>query len=61
MIQVNLTQKEYSQFKRRVDILSKKGIVLDHTIAGANKRVVKLTIHKEYNWDNLDNICEVGQ
>ena len=39
-MQVNLTQREYAQFKRRVDILAKKGIVLDHTVAGANKRVV---------------------
>ena len=44
-MQVSLTQKEYAQFKSRVDILAKKGIVLDHTVSGANKRVVKLTMH----------------
>ena len=59
-MQVNLTQKEYAQFKRRVDILSKAGIVLEHTIAGANKRVVKLTMHKEYDWAQLDKVVDNG-
>jgi hypothetical protein len=55
---VNLNQKEYAQFKNRVNILSKKGIVLDHTVSGANKRVVKLTMHKEYDWNKLDEVCD---
>ena len=57
-MQVNLTQKEYAQFKRRVDILAKKGITLEHKIAGANKRVVKLTMLKEYDWQKLDEVCQ---
>jgi len=57
-MQVNLTQQEYAKFKNRVDILSKKGIVLDHTVSGANKRVVKLTMHKEYDWNKLDEVCD---
>jgi len=57
-MQVNLTQQEYAKFKDRVDILSKKGIVLDHTVSGANKRVVKLTMHKEYDWNKLDEVCD---
>ena len=56
-MQVNLTQREYTQFKNRVGILAKKGIALDHTVAGANKRVVKLTMHKEYDWKKLDEVC----
>ena len=59
-MQVNLTQTEYAQFKRRVNILSKAGIVLDHTITGANKRVVKLTMHKEYDWAKLDEVVSNG-
>jgi hypothetical protein len=55
---VNLNQKEYAQFKNKVNILSKKGIVLDHTVSGANKRVVKLTMHKEYDWNKLDEVCD---
>ena len=51
---VNLTQREYAQFKRRVDFLAKKGLVIEHTVVGANKRVVKLTIHKAYDWEQLD-------
>ena len=57
-MQVNLTQQEYAKFKNRVDILSKKGIVLYHTVSGANKRVVKLTMHKEYDWNKLDEVCD---
>ena len=53
-MQVSLTQKEYAQFKRRVDFLAKKGIAIEHTVAGANKRVVKLTMHKAYDWEQLD-------
>ena len=59
-MQVNLTQTEYAQFKRRVNILSKAGITLDHTITGANKRVVKLTMHKEYDWAKLDEVVSNG-
>ena len=53
-MQVSLTQKEYAQFKKRVDFLAKKGIAIEHTVAGANKRVVKLTMHKAYDWEQLD-------
>ena len=56
----NLTQKEYAQFKRRVDFLAKKGIAIEHTVAGANKRVVKLTMHKEYDWAELDKVVSNG-
>ena len=59
MIVVNLTQKEYGQFKRRVSILAKKGVALEHKVAGANKKVVKLTMLKEYDWAELDRICAV--
>ena len=59
-MQVNLTQREYAQFKRRVDILAKKGVALEHTVAGANKRVVKLTMHKQYDWAQLDKVVDNG-
>ena len=59
MVVVNLTQKEYGQFKRRVGILAKKGVALEHKVAGANKKVVKLTMLKEYDWAELDRICAV--
>ena len=51
---VNLTQREYAQFKRTVEFLAQKGKVIEHTVVGANKRVVKLTIHKAYDWEQLD-------
>ena len=38
-----LTQKEYATFKRKVNTLAKNGLVLEHKVAGANKRKVKVT------------------
>ena len=58
---VNLNQKEYAQFKNRVNFLAKKGIAIEHTVSGANKRVVKLTMHKEYDWEQLDEEYANGQ
>jgi hypothetical protein len=55
---VRLPQEEYRQFKRRINILQKNGINLDYSVAQPNKRVVKITMHKDYNWDMLDEVCE---
>tara|TARA_R100000742_G_C4278924_1_gene102418 strand:+ start:951 stop:1133 length:183 start_codon:yes stop_codon:yes gene_type:complete len=57
---VNLKQAEYKQFKRRVAILQEKGIELDFSVAQPNKRVVKITLNKEYDWNKLDEVCENG-
>ena len=51
-----LTQKEYGTFKRKVNALAKNGLVLEHTVAGANKRKVKVTLLKEYDFDELDRL-----
>ena len=56
---VKLPQKEYQTFRRKVAILNSKGIKLDYSVAHAKKRVVKLTMHKEYDWNMLDKLCEV--
>lgn len=53
-----LTQKEYAQFKRKVNILAINGFVLEHKVAGANKRKVKITLLKEYDFDELDRLSE---
>lgn len=58
MKQVVLTQQEYAQFKRKVNILAINGLVLDHTVSGANKRKVKVTLNKEYDFDELDRLSE---
>lgn len=58
MKQVILTQKEYAQFKRKVNILAINGLALDHTVSGANKRKVKVTLNKEYDFDELDRLSE---
>ena len=56
MMTATLTQKEYATFKRKVDILAKNGLVLEHKVAGANKRKVKVTLLKEYDFDELDRL-----
>ena len=55
---VELTQADYKKFLRKVSILKDNGIVLDYTVASPNKRVVKLTMNKVYDWVKLDSICE---
>tara|TARA_R100001510_G_C7507740_1_gene108669 strand:+ start:318 stop:500 length:183 start_codon:yes stop_codon:yes gene_type:complete len=54
---VNLPQAEYKTFKRKVAILKKNGIDMNFSVAGENKRVVKITIHQAYDWEQLDAIC----
>lgn len=53
-----LTQKEYGTFKRKVNALAKNGLVLDHTVVGANKRKVKVIINKEYDYEELDRLSK---
>jgi len=60
MLVVSLPQKEYQTFRRKVAILSSKGVKLNYSVAHAKKRVVKLTMHKEYDWATLDKLCEVS-
>ena len=55
---VRLPQEEYRQFKRRIDILKKHGITLDFSVAQPNKRVVKITMYKDYDWGMFDKLCE---
>jgi len=57
-MQIDLTQAEYGQFKTRVAKLQKNGIALDFTVSQPNKRVVKLTMNKQYDWDRLDEVCD---
>ena len=57
---VNLKQAEYRQFKTRVAKLQRHGIELDFTVAQPKKRVVKITLNKEYDWAKLDEVCDNG-
>lgn len=57
---VELTQTKYKEFLRKTSILKDNGIVLDYTVVSPNKRVVKLTMNKVYDWDKLDSICKNG-
>ena len=55
---VYLTQPEYKQFQRRVAKLKKQGINLNMSVAQPNKRKVKISVHEEYDWQELDARCE---
>ena len=55
---VYLSQPEYRQFKRRVAKLKTKGINLNMSVAQPNKRKVKISVHEEYDWQELDALCE---
>ena len=55
---VYLSQPEYRQFNRRVAKLKAQGINLNISVAQPKKRQVKLTVHTEHNWEQLDTLCE---
>ena len=55
MLVAKLTQAEYKVFKRKVaNLFVNTGEKLDFTVAGQNKRVVKVTLNKEYDMNWLD-------
>ena len=55
---VNLPQKEYQTFERKVDILRKRGVSLDYDVAGRNKRSVKITMRTPVEAEKWDALCE---
>ena len=57
---VNLPQKEYQTFRRKVAILNSKGVKLDFSVAHAKKRVVKITMLTPVEPDKWDAICDGG-
>ena len=57
-----LTQAEFKTFERKVaNILTNTGEKLDYTVAGKNKREVKITLNKEYDVKWLDANSEEMQ
>tara|TARA_R100000231_G_C5191332_1_gene124375 strand:+ start:147 stop:335 length:189 start_codon:yes stop_codon:yes gene_type:complete len=55
MLVANLSQAEYKVFKRKVaNLFVNTGEKLDYTVAGENKRKVKVTLNKEYDMAWLD-------
>ena len=55
MLVAKLTQAEYKVFKRKVaNLFTNTGVKLDYTVAGRNKRSVKVTLNKEYDMAWLD-------
>tara|TARA_S200000501_G_scaffold297462_1_gene283773 strand:- start:157 stop:342 length:186 start_codon:yes stop_codon:yes gene_type:complete len=55
---VKLTQAEYKTFVNKVAILKRNGITLDFSVTKPNHKKVKITMHKQYNYDELDRVCE---
>ena len=53
-----LSQADFKVFERKVAILAKAGVDLDYTVAQRNKRKVKITLNKEYDFNKLDAITE---
>ena len=53
-----LSQANFKIFERKVAILAKAGVNLDYTVAQRNKRKVKITLNKEYDFNKLDAITE---
>lgn len=53
-----LSQADFKVFERKVVILAKAGVDLDYTVAQRNKRKVKITLNKEYDFNTLDAITE---
>ena len=56
MMTAILTQQEFKTFQRKVKALKENGLDLDHTVVGKNKRSVKVTLNKEYDFDELDKL-----
>ena len=54
---VFLEQSRYKTYQRKVVKLKQKGINLDITVANPNKRMVKLTVNTEHDWEELDRLC----
>jgi len=57
MMTAVLTQREFKTFQRKLKVLEQHGVKLDHTVAGRNKRKVKVTLNKEYDFNELDRIA----
>lgn len=53
-----LSQADFKVFERKVVILAEAGVDLDYTVAQRNKRKVKITLNKEYDFNTLDAITE---
>lgn len=54
---VFLEQSQYKTYQRKVVKLKQRGINLDITVAHPNKRMVKLTVNTEHDWEELDRLC----
>ena len=55
---VKLPQAEYQTFLNKVAKLRKAGVDVQYEVSQAKKRVVKLTMHKQYDWQKLDEVCD---
>jgi len=53
-----LTQEEFKTFERKAVACAKAGIELDYSVAQRNKRKVKVTLNKKYDFEELDRVSE---
>tara|TARA_B100000683_G_C12295258_1_gene475730 strand:+ start:516 stop:692 length:177 start_codon:yes stop_codon:yes gene_type:complete len=55
---VIISQADYKIFSSKVKKLASKGINLDFQVTKPNHKKVKVTMNQEYNWAELDRVCD---
>jgi|TARA_Y100000114_G_C11668218_1_gene282441 hypothetical protein len=55
---VVISQADYKIFKRKVNILASKGVILNHKVSKPNHKKVKINIADTYDWAELDRLCD---
>ena len=53
-----ISQADYRIFSSKVKKLASKGIHLDFRVTKPNHKKVKVTMNQEYNWTELDRVCD---
>ena len=55
---VIISQSDYKIFSSKVKKLASKGIDLDYKVTKTNHKRVKITVNQEYDWAELDRVCD---
>ena len=55
---VIMSQSDYKIFSSKVKKLASKGIDLDYKVTKPNHKRVKITVNQEYDWAELDKVCD---
>ena len=55
---VIISQSDYKIFSSKVKKLASKGIDLEYKVTKPNHKRVKITVNREYDWAELDRVCD---